>query len=172
MARIFKTNIDLDNNQVLNVVVEKLAADAATPAEARFIYNTVGKAVKYWNGTAWVTLDGTASLLGGQNGAYYLARANHTGSQLAATISDFSTAADARIAAYGYAIDIGNGALTAIPVAHNLNTRDVLVRVRSNTTPWAYIEPDIEATDANTVTLRFTTAPSAAQYRAIVQAVL
>jgi hypothetical protein len=171
MARIFKTNIDLDHNQLVNLVAEKLAADPATPAEARVIYNTVGKALKFWNGTAWVPLDGTASTLGGQNGAYYLSRANHTGTQLASTISDFSTAADARIAAAGYATDIGNGTLTAITVTHNLNTRDVLVKVRSNTTPWAYIEPDVEATDANTVTLRFTTAPTAAQYRAIVQAV-
>jgi hypothetical protein len=51
-----------------------------------------------------LTLDGAGSgldadLLDGQSSAYFLARANHTGSQLAATISDFSTAADARIAA-------------------------------------------------------------------------
>jgi hypothetical protein len=232
MARIFKTNIDADGNQIINLVVEKLAADPGSPAEARFIYNTVGKVVKYWNGTAWIIADG--STLDGQAGAYYLARANHTGTQLAATISDFntavrlnrldqlavptaavalnaqkitglatptaatdaatkayaearanhtgtqlaatisdlSTAVDARIAATGYAADIGNGALTAITVTHNLNTRDVIVRVRSNSTPWAFVEPDIEATDANTVTLRFTTAPTAAQYRALVQAVL
>jgi hypothetical protein len=171
MARIFKTNIDLDNNQVLNHLAEKLAADPGSPTEGRIIYNTVGKAIKFYNGTAWVTLDGTASLLNGQNAAYYLSRANHTGTQPASTISDFSTAADARIAATGYATDIGNAALTAIVVTHNLNTRDVIVCVRSNTTPWAFVEPDIEATDANTVTLRFTTAPTAAQYRAIVQAV-
>jgi hypothetical protein len=171
MSRIFKTNIDLDNNQVLNQVAEKISADPGAPVEGRIIYNTVGKAIKYWNGTAWITLDGTASTLGGQNGAYYLARANHTGTQLAATISDFSAAADARIAATGYATDVGNATLTAITVTHNLNTRDVIVKLRSNTTPWAYIEADVEATDANTVTLRFTTAPSAAQYRAIVQAV-
>jgi len=33
-----------------------------------------------------------ADLLDGQHGAYYLSRANHTGTQLASTISDFSTA--------------------------------------------------------------------------------
>lgn len=51
-----------------------------------------------------LTVDGASSgldadLLDGQNGTYYLDRANHTGTQLAATISNFSTAADARIAA-------------------------------------------------------------------------
>jgi hypothetical protein len=49
------------------------------------------------------TVDGTTSgldadVLDAQEGTYYLARANHTGTQMAATISDFSTAADARVA--------------------------------------------------------------------------
>lgn len=39
-------------------------------------------------------------LLNGQAGAYYLNRTNHTGSQAASTISDFATAADARITAW------------------------------------------------------------------------
>ncbi len=46
-------------------------------------------------GTITADLTGTASnasLLQSQNGAYYLARGNHTGTQLAATISDFNTA--------------------------------------------------------------------------------
>lgn len=53
---------------------------------------------------ALITVDGSGSgldadLLDGQSGAYYLARGNHTGSQTAATISDFNTAADARVSA-------------------------------------------------------------------------
>lgn len=48
------------------------------------------------------TVDGTGSgldadLLDGQQGTHYLARASHTGTQLASTISDFNTAANARI---------------------------------------------------------------------------
>lgn len=51
-----------------------------------------------------LTVDGAGSgldadLLDAQSGAFYLARANHTGTQLAATISDFNTAADARVVA-------------------------------------------------------------------------
>ena len=171
MARIFKTNIDLDNNQVQNQVVEKLAADPGSPVEGRVIYNTVGKAIKFWNGSAWISLDGSASSLGGYTAAQLLDRGNHTSTQLAATISDLSTAVDARIALTGYAADVGNGSLTAIVVNHALNTRDVIVQVRQNASPYAFIVPDIEATDANNVTLRFTTAPTAAQYRCLVQAV-
>jgi hypothetical protein len=41
-----------------------------------------------------------ADLLDGQSGAHYLSnRANHTGTQLAATVSDFSEAVDDRVAA-------------------------------------------------------------------------
>jgi hypothetical protein len=51
-----------------------------------------------------LTVDGAGSaldadLLDAQTGTYYLSRANHTGTQAASTISDFNTAADARIAA-------------------------------------------------------------------------
>jgi hypothetical protein len=43
-----------------------------------------------------------------------------------------------------------------------------MVMLRDNTTPWAYMEPDIEATSTNTVTLRFAAAPTSAQYRCII----
>lgn len=54
--------------------------------------------------TAIKTVDGSGSgldadLLDGNEATALLARANHTGSQTASTISDFSTASDARIAA-------------------------------------------------------------------------
>lgn len=69
-----------------------------------------------------------------------------------------------------YAQDIGDGTTTAIVVTHSLNTRDVQVRTRDNANAFAFLEPDIEATTVNTVTLRFTTAPAAAAYRVIIEA--
>jgi 5,10-methylene-tetrahydrofolate dehydrogenase/methenyl tetrahydrofolate cyclohydrolase len=167
MARIFLTNIDMQNNQVINLVAEKLATDPATPATARIVYNTTSNKLEYWNGTSWVVLDN--SNLNGQNAAYYLARANHTGTQLAATISDFTTAADARVAAAGYATSIGNGTLTTLPVTHNLNTRDVIVQVYQVATPYAQVYPDIAATTVNAIDLTFAVAPTANQYRVLVR---
>ena len=67
-----------------------------------------------------------------------------------------------------YAQDVGDGAAVAIVVTHNLNSRDVAVRVRQNVAPYQFVEPDIEATTANSVTLRFSIAPTAAQYRVVV----
>lgn len=56
-----------------------------------------------------------ASTLGGQNSAFHLSRANHTGTQTSATISDFNTAADARAQAIVDAtIDGAPGALDTL----------------------------------------------------------
>jgi hypothetical protein len=96
MARIFLTNIDLQNNQLVNFVVEKLAADPSSPATARIVFNTTTNKLEYYNGTTWVVLDNSSAAyaadsdkLDAQHGSYYLSRTNHTGTQLAATISDF-----------------------------------------------------------------------------------
>lgn len=65
---------------------------------------------------------------------------------------------------------IGNGSLTALPVTHNLGTRDVLVHIYEAATPYAMILTDVEHTDTNTVTVKFTVAPSSGQYRVCVTA--
>ena len=76
-----------------------------------------------------------------------------------------TTAGDAR---YGrkFAQNVG-GAVTAT-VTHNLGTRDVEVDVYRVAAPYDTVECDVERTDTNTVTLRFTVAPAAAEYRAVV----
>lgn len=67
-----------------------------------------------------------------------------------------------------YAANVGNGADTALTVNHSLGTRDVLVQVRDNSSPYDFVLVDVEATDTNNVTLRFATAPTSNQYRCIV----
>jgi hypothetical protein len=67
------------------------------------------------------------------------------------------------------AADIGDGSSTAYIVTHNLGTRDVIPKLRDNSTPFAYYEPDFEATTTNTVTVRFATAPTTNQYRVIIE---
>ena len=75
---------------------------------------------------------------------------------------------DTAIVVRKYATSIGDGAALAYVVTHNLNTQDVMVRLRDNSSPFAYMEPDFEATSVNTVTVRFTVAPTTNQYRCIV----
>lgn len=67
-----------------------------------------------------------------------------------------------------YAVDVGDGSSVAIVITHGLGTRDVMCDVHRATTPWDRIHCDVEYTSTTTITLRFTVAPTAAQYRAVV----
>jgi hypothetical protein len=53
-------------------------------------------------------------------------------------------------------------------VNHAFNTRDVVVNVYRLTTPWDTVDADVERTDVNNVTVRFTTAPAAGAYQIVV----
>ena len=66
-----------------------------------------------------------------------------------------------------YAQDIGDGAATSIAVTHNLGTLDVIVKVFRKS-DGAEVWCDVTMTNVNTVTLGFSTAPTAAQYRVVV----
>jgi hypothetical protein len=65
------------------------------------------------------------------------------------------------------AASVGNGANTSFAVIHNLNTRDVQVQVYDNST-FDTVEVDVVRTDANTVTVSFTSAPASNAYRVVV----
>lgn len=90
MAIPILTALDLSKNELRQGVFHLLATDPASPVEGQFWYNTTDHRPKLrLNGS---TLDLSDALtLGGQLGSYYLARANHTGTQAAATISDLAT---------------------------------------------------------------------------------
>lgn len=80
-----------------------------------------------------ITNDGAGSgldadLLDGQHGAFYLARANHTGTQLAATISDFNEAAQDAVggiltdsATIDLTYDDGTGAISGIVIDDSID---------------------------------------------------
>jgi hypothetical protein len=57
---------------------------------------------------------------------------------------------------------------TSYVVTHNLSTQDAIVQVSETASPYAKVETDVELTSANTVTLRFATAPSAGAYKVVV----
>ena len=67
-----------------------------------------------------------------------------------------------------YADNVGNNADVAITVTHSLGTKDVIVQVYDNTTPFAQVWPDIEYTSTSVVTLQFAVAPTTNQYRVVV----
>ena len=63
---------------------------------------------------------------------------------------------------------LGNGSLTSIPVTHNLNTRDCVVTIRENVSPYAMVITDMEFTDLSTITFKFAVAPTTNQYTATI----
>ncbi len=95
MAKKFLTSIDLVQNELLNARLQNLAAAPASPVPGQVYYNTVQNTSFEWNGTAWIPWN-AALLAAGSIPLSALAvdvldRANHTGTQTAATISDFET---------------------------------------------------------------------------------
>lgn len=75
-------NAQIGANVITNAEISPTASIAFSKLEA----------VPWYSGNDGSGSGLDADLLDGQNGAYYLARTNHTGTQLASTISDFTTA--------------------------------------------------------------------------------
>src|SRR5665213_2291885 len=77
MSIPFLSPIDLTKNELQNAVIQNLATDPSSPVKGQVYFNTTGNYQYEYNGTAFVTA---------------FDRAQHFGTQLAATISDFNTA--------------------------------------------------------------------------------
>ena len=67
-----------------------------------------------------------------------------------------------------FAASIGDASATSIAVTHGLGTRDVIVQLFDNAN-YDTVYADVVRTDANTVTVTFTVAPSLNAYRVLVQ---
>lgn len=64
-----------------------------------------------------------------------------------------------------YSTKVGDGSTTSIIVTHNLNTKDVVVKVYEGDEE---VLADVETTTENTVTITFATAPTTDQYRVVI----
>ena len=95
MAKLFLTPINLNQNQLQNAVIQPLSSAPGSPVTGQVYFDTTLGYALFWSGTAWVNVATNALLLNAQAGSYYLSRANHTGTQLAATISNLATTVQA-----------------------------------------------------------------------------
>lgn len=90
-----RTDVDFNKHQLLNALLQIIGGDHSSPEEALVWWDSAAKQIAYYDGDQVRRIPysgGTdAATFQGQNGAYYLNRANHTGTQLANTISDLST---------------------------------------------------------------------------------
>lgn len=79
-------------------------------------------------------------------------------------------ALDTTIAVRKYAANVGDGTATSYTVTHSLNTRDVIVSVYDNSSPYAEVVCDVQHTSTSAITLLFSVAPTSNQYRVVVHA--
>jgi hypothetical protein len=79
MAMKFVTNLDINQNQLLNVTFEKLSTDPSSGNfEGRLIYNTTTDTVKVYTGSAWKSLPHTISAGGSYTDAITVTESNGT----------------------------------------------------------------------------------------------
>jgi hypothetical protein len=68
-----------------------------------------------------------------------------------------------------YAVDLANpDTLTSLVITHNLGSDDVTVQVFETAGTKSLVETDVERTSANTITLKFATAPASGAYRVVI----
>lgn len=67
-----------------------------------------------------------------------------------------------------YTANVGDGTNVSYTLNHAIGTRDVHVTVYRNATPYDEVIVDVQHTDANNVTLVFSTAPATNQFRAVI----
>jgi len=93
------SNLDLAQGELQNAVLANLASAPSSPKKGQLYFNTTSNIVMGWNGSSWRPFD-AAGLTDGSipNSALTtnpLDRGNHTGTQIAATISDLASTVQA-----------------------------------------------------------------------------
>lgn len=67
-----------------------------------------------------------------------------------------------------FAATVGDGVSLSYPVVHSLSMTDVQVEVFRSVAPFDQVFPEVQHTDANTVTVVFIPAPTLNQFRVVV----
>lgn len=154
-------------------------ADSTAELHGAAVYVTTGttNADKAWTQTTDSPTIGSNNIVFAQFGGGSLPTAGagltlsgstlDVGAGTGITVGTDTVAVDTSLVARHVAASIGNGSSTSIAVTHNLGTKDVVVSIRRNSDDAAVLT-DWVATDTNTVTVSFATAPASNAYRVTV----
>ncbi|MBA9071851.1 hypothetical protein FHR71_005644 [Methylobacterium sp. RAS18] len=156
---------DADSGSELNPGTAVTVTEGTVNADRVFVIISDAAVTIGTTATTWGQLGGGASYTA-SNGVQ-LAGANFSGVAAPAgglTVGATGFSIDASVVARKVSGNMGNGSATSIAVTHNLGTKDVHVSVRLNSTDEEWIV-DWIATDTNTVTFSFPSAPAANAYR-------
>lgn len=115
----------------------------------------------------FVQFSGAGTFLAG-NGLTLAGSTFNVGAGTGITVNSDDVAIDTAVVVRKYASDIGNGSATSITVTHNLGTRDVTVALYDPASSYAEVVADVEHTTTNTITVKFSIAPTTNQYRVVV----
>ena len=162
-------SLDADTGSELRPGTAVFVTEGSTNADKLFVISsdaaiTIGVSAMTWTvfggGTTYTASTGVV-----------LTGANFTGVAAPSgglTVGAAGFSVDANVVSRKISGSMGNAALTVISVTHSLGTKDVSATMREVATDSA-VDTDWVATDINTVTFTFATAPTASQYRWTIQ---
>jgi hypothetical protein len=131
----FLTNIDLTKNQILNVALQNLSSPPGSPVAGQVYYNTVDKAIYYWDSLQWVNISGDitavvagSGLTGGGTGGSVTLDVNVDNATIEVD-NDIVRVKDLGITT----AKLNDGAVTTIKIGENQVTLAKLAQVANNT---------------------------------------
>lgn len=159
------------------------AADASTFQELEgatiYILEGTTKAGTSWTqsnhyltsfaGQTWVQLAGPGVFTAG-NGIDITSNVISAVAGSGITVTSGGINIDTSVVVRKYAANVGDGSNTSYTITHNLGTRDVVVSVYDNSSPYAEVICDVQHTSTTAITLLFSVAPTSNQYRVVVHA--
>ena len=146
-------SIDISESQIVDLQDYLLASDIVSADNWSLAYTTVTANSAEWASHTDITnLNSTVSTNSGNWNDVY--------THVQTTSSSWGGAA-------GYTADIGNGSDTTIDVTHNLNSIYVTYSLIDNNTN-EFVTTETSIVDANSIRLKFTTAPTANEFKIVI----
>lgn len=181
MAKNILVNLDLNGNQLLNVTAQVLATAPSVKKEGQFYYNSTNKRLEYYNGEEWVVLTTSTPNVSDEHINQLIETKVNSAKQELKTYSDkvktdllnsagedydtfkeieeiiksnAESLSQIQNVTKKYVEEIGDGVALEHTVTHNLNSRDVIVQLRTSNAPYEQVIADIEHTDENNVKIK------------------